>query len=258
LTISRSIIQLRNAKTSEKINQSIYLLIAVVTIVLAAIMYFAMTFNYNVLPVDNWLNVVYGIIMAYTITRYHLMDIKIIIRKGLIYSSLTAIITFVYLAVVYLSEIVLKQIAGYNELWLQIPVILFLVLIFQPLKDKVQEKIDKTFFVEREFFKEAIKTERKSTIEKMRISLQHEINNPLAASIIQTQALIMSLEKEPDVPRKLMIERLKIVEGEMQRIKHLLKNLEEISDPAVKEYIPGVEMFEIKQNLQNSQLKIKS
>ena len=66
------------------------------------------------------------------------------------------------------------------------------------------------------------------------------------------------LEKEPDVPRKLMIERLKIVEGEMQRIKHLLKNLEEISDPAVKEYIPGVEMFEIKQNLQNSQLKIKS
>jgi len=224
--------------------------IFVVTIIgwIGGAMNFPLWYNIPIYPATNILVSIYMVTIAYLITRYQLMDIKLIVRKGLLYSILTAIITFIYLSVVYLSETALKQIAGYNQLWLQIPVIFLLVLTFQPLKDKVQEKIDQIFFTEKEFFKKAIKVERRATVEKMRVSLQHEINNPLASAMANTQAMIIKLDKGETLSPLKLSEKLRVIEIEMKRIKGILLDLEKMADPVTTEYIPGVDMIDIKKS----------
>lgn len=83
---------------------------------------------------------------AYAITRYRLMDIQVIIRKGAYYSALSIIMSVLYIIIINFSEVVFHSATGLNSLWFVIPAIFFLALIFQPLSDHLKEMIDKRFF----------------------------------------------------------------------------------------------------------------
>jgi signal transduction histidine kinase len=85
------------------------------------------------------------------------MDIELIISKGLLYSILTAVMTAVYLTTVYLSEKFLAVFMGYSYLWVTIPTLFILAIAFQPLKDKVQNKVDQLVYPEKQKFRKTIK-----------------------------------------------------------------------------------------------------
>lgn len=97
-------------------------------------------------PIFNVFTSVYVTAIAYAITRYRFMDIEFIIRKGLLYSALTAIISAVYFSLIYISDFFFKTLTGYNFLWVTIPSLFVLAIFFQPLKNYLQQRIDKTFF----------------------------------------------------------------------------------------------------------------
>ena len=120
-------------KTVEK-TQLGYILVATIVAFSASFVYFPSVLGVKVIPLDNLILGLYVLIMFYAIFARNLMDFRVVIRKGLIYSCLTAIITFIYLALVYVSEITLKHIAGYSDIWLQLLTIFTLVLIFQALR----------------------------------------------------------------------------------------------------------------------------
>jgi len=144
LTISRTIYAIISDKRNS--NKFQHLLFSVITIVIAAMTYYVMIFNILIVPIDNWLNVLYGLTLAYTITRYRLMDIRIIIKKGLVYAIVTAIISALYIAIVTGAEMAYKNMPYYNVLWLTIPSILLLAVIFAPLIEIVQNAVERTVF----------------------------------------------------------------------------------------------------------------
>ena len=74
------------------------------------------------------------------------MDIEVIIRKGSIYSALTIIMSSLYFLIIYTSENYFTRYTGQNPLWFTIPAIVVLALLFQPLRDALQDLIDRTFF----------------------------------------------------------------------------------------------------------------
>lgn len=109
------------------------------------------------------------------------------------------------------------------------------------------EKMNKELIDTRE---ELVKMERFSTVTKFTISLQHEINNPLTSVLAQTQGLLLKMENDPNVSLDFIREHLHTIEKETKRIRELLRNLAHITEPVVREYMPGVDMIDIKASAQ--------
>ncbi len=104
------------------------------------------------------------------------------------------------------------------------------------------EKMNKELIETRE---ELVKAERLSTLTKLTVSLQHEINNPLTTVLAQSQGLLMKLESGSEADMTLIKEKLATISDESKRIREILRNLAHISEPIIREYMPGVEMIDI-------------
>lgn len=103
-------------------------------------------FIYAVNTYCNLLIAIYVGIYAYAIYKYRLMDTRVIIKKGLMYSALIAMFTAVYIFLIYAAGQWLPLLIGQSQLIVSGTLICFFALIFQPLKEKIQEFIDKRFY----------------------------------------------------------------------------------------------------------------
>ena len=65
-------------------------------------------------PVDMIMNALFAFLIAYAILRYQLLDISVVIRKGLLYSVLTATITAVYFLFVFLAINLFHAVTNYQ------------------------------------------------------------------------------------------------------------------------------------------------
>jgi signal transduction histidine kinase len=97
-------------------------------------------------PFLNLLMTLYAVIIAYTILRHHLMDITIILRKGLLYSLMAGLLSAFYLSAVFLFGNYLGSRKSAASIVFTIFSIVFFSIIFQPLRDKIQALIDRVFF----------------------------------------------------------------------------------------------------------------
>jgi len=86
------------------------------------------------------------VIVAYTIFAHRLMDINIIIRKTLVYSSVTGILTLVYLSVIALLAKVFQGWTGYQTVFSPAIAACLITIFFQPVRKRVQAFIDAKFF----------------------------------------------------------------------------------------------------------------
>lgn len=96
----------------------------------------------SIFPIANYFVFLYTIITAYAITRYQLLEIKVVIKKGLIYSILTASLTGCFISIVYVGTYLIDR----NSIWVGVIAAFVVALLFQPLRDRIQGIIDKLFF----------------------------------------------------------------------------------------------------------------
>jgi len=108
-------------------------------------------------PILNILIPIYVLSVAYAVTKHHLMNIEVIIKKTAIYSILTAIITGVLISLIVASEMIFRGFLGYNSIWLAILAAFIISLIFQPLRNRIQDFIDKLFFKGSYDYRETLK-----------------------------------------------------------------------------------------------------
>lgn len=100
-------------------------------------------------PLDITANAINAVILSYTIFRYQLLDIKIVIRKGLLYTVPTVIIGVGYFLIIFLFVTLFNIASGFPTLLLSIAVAALVALIMQPLQSQLQLWIDKLFFREK-------------------------------------------------------------------------------------------------------------
>ena len=82
-----------------------YVLIATFSMCIAAIIYLGMVMNIVISPLDNALNSIYGILIAYAIVRHKLMDIEVIIKKTLVFAGLlVSVFTILVLPTLLIQE----------------------------------------------------------------------------------------------------------------------------------------------------------
>jgi len=128
------------SRSYEERNRLIYLAIAVL-FPLVGIFLDALS---NLPPVFIWTNLAFCAICTIAILRYHLLDIRVIARKGLAYVLLSVVIAAPYVIALFVLNRVLY--ARIEQWWQYVLVILPLAIALRPLYSRAQQWVDKVFY----------------------------------------------------------------------------------------------------------------
>jgi hypothetical protein len=83
--------------------------------------------------------------MAIALMRYRLYDIDVLINRTLVYAGVSALLVAVYVASVVLFQAILRPLTGGSELSVAAST-LFVVALFQPVRHRVQDVVDRRFY----------------------------------------------------------------------------------------------------------------
>jgi diguanylate cyclase (GGDEF)-like protein/putative nucleotidyltransferase with HDIG domain len=100
------------------------------------------------LPIDHIGNLANGLIIAYTISRYSLLDIRLVFRKGLGFALAIIPIAALYFGGLYVMFKFYPQMQFYSILLIALLLTVLLALISIPLRRPVQELVDRFFYRE--------------------------------------------------------------------------------------------------------------
>lgn len=99
---------------------------------------------YGVVPL-----VLVPITFAYAIVRFQLLDIRVILRKSLLYTVSTALVTAVYALGIASFNVLFRGTDLAASPFFPVVFALAIVLLFEPLRHRVQGPVDRFFFAER-------------------------------------------------------------------------------------------------------------
>jgi diguanylate cyclase (GGDEF)-like protein len=101
-------------------------------------------------PLETLVLLCYPVAFFAAIFRYHLFDIELIARRGLIYTLLTSALVLVFYAALGAGGVIFSRlIEGRESVWAVSGATLLLGLLFAPLRRWLHRLIDRRFFPER-------------------------------------------------------------------------------------------------------------
>ena len=192
-------------------------------------------FGVHLYPYGNFSIPIYMLIITYAIVKHRLIDVRVAIRKSLVYSVLIACITATYLVVVMLAEKWFQGQVGYRS-WPVTVIVAFLIAIFfNPLRARIQALVDRALFKatpaelaeqREQLLTEVRKGEQMKAVGTLAAGLAHEIKNPLT-SIKTFVDYLDSRYADPVFRQKFQ----KIVGTEIERINLIVQQLLEFAKP---------------------------
>ena len=97
-------------------------------------------------PADHVGNLLNAAIISYAILRYRLLDISLVIRRGLAYSLISIAVTAVYLLLLFAAQAVFRSWSAYSSVVVAAGLALAMAVAFAPLRNIAQERVDRLFF----------------------------------------------------------------------------------------------------------------
>ncbi len=127
-------------------NRLMYLILGIGVMIIGTATIFTDLGKY---PIDIAANGVTAILFVYAILRYQLMDIRVVIRQGMLYSIPTIIIGTAYFLIIYLALRILDIATEVEIFVLSLVVAIITALAAEPLRLQAQSLIDRMFFREK-------------------------------------------------------------------------------------------------------------
>lgn len=228
------IIEAKKNHNYNKMNKIKYTFAAICIYTFANVDFIA-KYGLSVYPFGYIFALMFLLTIFYSIVKHKLMDINIVFRKGLIYSILATLITILYFSIVFLSENLFRGLVGYKSIPLTLAFVTVFIMLFQPLKNRIQSFVDRYFF---KGTKEEISQENERLMEELRRSerlravgtlaagMAHEIKNPLSAIKTFTEFLPEKY-KDPTFRDKFK----RIVGTEVEKINSIVGQLLDFAKP---------------------------
>ena len=107
-------------------------------------------------PLGNF-SFIPAIFLAFGVLKYDLLDIGALMRKGTVYFLLTGILTALYITVIFLFHTFFLTTGSADSFVLSLVLALIIVLLFTPLRERVQSLIDRLFFRGRYDYRELLR-----------------------------------------------------------------------------------------------------
>jgi len=139
--------RVRKARSTLERNRILYLLLGSLMVMLGT--FSNLIPSLKPYPVDIIANIINALLIAYAILRYQLLDITVVVRKGLLYSIPTAIIGAGYFLLISLTMRLFHAFASFQIFLLSLIVAIITAMVAQPLRDRAQSWIDRLFFREK-------------------------------------------------------------------------------------------------------------
>lgn len=98
------------------------------------------------LPIDHIGSLVNAIIIAYAISRYHLLDIKLVARRGLVYLILVAALTGISTGAVLAGFEFFPEAPESTVILFATVLALLLIMAARPLRHFIEDRIDRLFY----------------------------------------------------------------------------------------------------------------
>lgn len=197
---------------------------------------FLPNYGFELYPFGYLPATIFTFLVSYAVFRHNLMDITIVINKGLVYSILITVISIIYLLSVLLIERITQNILRYNSIVGSVLAAFVIAIFFTPLKDKIQEIVDRFFIhksplelaAENQLLRQnAVQSEKMKTVATLASSIAHEIRNPLTS--LKTFVEYFPHKKhDPQFQEKFHA----IVTSEVNRIEEILSQLLAFSKPS--------------------------
>jgi hypothetical protein len=148
-----AIVRFRRSRGVER-QQMKWFVLAVACTALGAVSGFVFS---NVVPVSGWLaQIIYSLeVLAFSsgpiaigiaILRYRLFDIDVIVRRTLVYTTLTVALALVYFVSVILLQRLFRALSGQESDLAVVASTLGLAALFNPLRGRIQAAIDRRFY----------------------------------------------------------------------------------------------------------------
>jgi signal transduction histidine kinase len=88
----------------------------------------------------------YPLSVGYAVLRYQLLDTRVVVRKGLVYSLLTVTLTTVFLLLSLLTGYLFQGLSGQPSFLAALAPALLIAVLFQPARNRIQTFVDRAFF----------------------------------------------------------------------------------------------------------------
>jgi putative nucleotidyltransferase with HDIG domain len=135
-----------NTRDANHRNRIRYLVMSLSLIVISSTLNLTPLSKY---PIDLVANGLTAILIAYSILRHQLLDIRVVIRLGLLYSLTTAFFAIIYYLSISFVLNLTELITGRQALFVSILVGSIIVYVLSPLRNQAQTWIDRLFFREK-------------------------------------------------------------------------------------------------------------
>lgn len=136
---------LKKAEKGRQKNRIKYILFGMGTSTLLLLLNYLPICGLDIYPLGNF-GFIPAIVLAFGVLKYDLLDLDAVIRKGLIYVILTGSLTFCYVLILYGMNVLFVNAPGGNPWCAAFLTALFMVLLFDPVKTRVQRFVDRHFF----------------------------------------------------------------------------------------------------------------
>ena len=169
--------------TGNRRNQIKYVLIGMIIGYFGGSTNYPLWYDINIPPIGNIFGAVYVVMATYAIARHRLMDINIVITKGMVYTFLLLIFGSCYLGLMLIINKIFFQIINYQIIIAYFILFLFmmgwLIFLLPRLKIKTEKIIERALFKENYKYRQIIREFNKNLtfIPKEKDMLNQTINH---------------------------------------------------------------------------------
>lgn len=184
------------------------------------------------IPIPPWgenIIFLYPLIFSVAVLKHDALELNIAIKQTITYSISIILIMLAYLITVLLSERLLRNVIGYESIWVSVAAATSIALLFTPLKNRVESIIER-LYVQKAYQKlqrELVESDKSKALVQLAAGLAHEIRNPLTA--IKTFGEYLPERYNDKVFRD---EFSRIVKAEADKINSLVSQLLEFAKPS--------------------------
>ncbi|MBN2058328.1 MAG: hypothetical protein JW782_05995 [Candidatus Saganbacteria bacterium] len=222
-------------------NQLLYVLVACLVGFSGGVTAFFPVWGIDFPVLSNYALPLYLLITVYAIIKHRLLDISLFIREGLLYSFLTLMFAGFYVLVVLAVNQFMSSYVSVPA-WLTMILVVFIsVLVFQPVKDRLQRLLDRIFFMgetryqktindlsleNQQLLRSLLRADKLASLGTLSAGMAHEIKNPLASIKAMTQVLDENLED-----REFIVKYQAMMERQIDRINGIVEKLLKFGRP---------------------------